>query len=135
MRRSSTNGVATSLSARESQRAREPPRLSCRPDALRRRLRGRQREGADRGPPPPLAGGRSVRPVPTSSRGRNAWTCRSAAPSFELPRDAKEVFVANPPVANAVVRSTRKLFLIGVVERRHLDVRHGCGGPPDLESR
>src|SRR5215218_6748372 len=32
----------------------------------------------------------------------------------ELPRDAKEVFVANPAVANAVVRSTRKVFLIGV---------------------
>ncbi len=31
----------------------------------------------------------------------------------DLPRDAKEVFVANPAVANAVVRSTRKIFLIG----------------------
>ena len=33
---------------------------------------------------------------------------------LELPRDAKEVFVANPKVANAVVRSTRKLFIIGM---------------------
>ena len=33
---------------------------------------------------------------------------------IELPRDAKEVFVANPKVANAVVRSARKLFIIGV---------------------
>ncbi len=32
----------------------------------------------------------------------------------DLPRDAKEVFVANPGVANAVVRSTRKIFLIGI---------------------
>lgn len=32
----------------------------------------------------------------------------------ELPRDAKEVFVANPKVANAVVRSTRRVFLIGI---------------------
>lgn len=32
---------------------------------------------------------------------------------IDLPRDAKEVFVANPEVANAVVRSTRKIFLIG----------------------
>jgi pilus assembly protein CpaC len=32
----------------------------------------------------------------------------------DLPRDAKEVFVANPAVANAVVRSSRKLFIIGV---------------------
>ena len=33
---------------------------------------------------------------------------------IELPRDAKEVFVANPKVANAVVRSTRKVFLIAM---------------------
>jgi pilus assembly protein CpaC len=33
---------------------------------------------------------------------------------IELPRDAKEVFVANPKIANAVVRSTRKVFLIGM---------------------
>ncbi|MFD0935519.1 type II and III secretion system protein family protein [Methylobacterium trifolii] len=32
----------------------------------------------------------------------------------DLPRDAKEVFVANPAVANAVVRSTRKVFIIGM---------------------
>ncbi|MGL4635752.1 MAG: type II and III secretion system protein family protein [Beijerinckiaceae bacterium] len=32
----------------------------------------------------------------------------------DLPRDAKEVFVANPAIANAVVRSARKLFIIGV---------------------
>jgi pilus assembly protein CpaC len=31
----------------------------------------------------------------------------------DLPVDAKEVFVANPKIANAVVRSTRKIFLIG----------------------
>jgi pilus assembly protein CpaC len=32
----------------------------------------------------------------------------------DLPREAKEIFVANPAVANAVVRSARKLFVIGV---------------------
>jgi pilus assembly protein CpaC len=32
----------------------------------------------------------------------------------DLPREAKEVFVANPKVANAVVRSTRKVFVIGM---------------------
>ena len=32
----------------------------------------------------------------------------------DLPTDAKEVFVANPKVANAVVRSTRKVFVIGM---------------------
>jgi len=35
---------------------------------------------------------------------------------IELPRDAKEVFVANPKVANAVVRSARKLFIIGIAD-------------------
>jgi pilus assembly protein CpaC len=35
---------------------------------------------------------------------------------IELPRDAKEVFVANPKVANAVVRSTRKVFIIGMAD-------------------
>ncbi len=32
----------------------------------------------------------------------------------DLPRDAKEVFVANPGVANALVRSSRKIYVIGV---------------------
>lgn len=34
----------------------------------------------------------------------------------DLPRDAKEIFVANPAVANAVVRSAQKLFVIGVAD-------------------
>lgn len=34
----------------------------------------------------------------------------------DLPRDAKEVFVANPKVANAVVRSARKIFIIGMAD-------------------
>jgi pilus assembly protein CpaC len=32
----------------------------------------------------------------------------------DLPRDASEIFVGNPKVANAVVRSTRKLYIIGM---------------------
>lgn len=32
----------------------------------------------------------------------------------ELPRDAREVFVADPKVANAVVRSSRRIFVIGI---------------------
>jgi pilus assembly protein CpaC len=35
---------------------------------------------------------------------------------IDLPRDAKEVFVANPKVANAVVRSARKMFIIGMAD-------------------
>lgn len=34
--------------------------------------------------------------------------------SIDLPRDARDVIVANPAVANAVVRSARRVFLIGV---------------------
>lgn len=34
----------------------------------------------------------------------------------ELPRDAREVFVADPKVANAVVRSSRRLFIIGLAD-------------------
>lgn len=33
---------------------------------------------------------------------------------IDLPRDAAEIFVGNPAVANAVVRSPRKLYVIGV---------------------
>ncbi len=33
---------------------------------------------------------------------------------IELPQDAAEIFVANPRVANAVVRSPRKLYVIGM---------------------
>jgi pilus assembly protein CpaC len=33
---------------------------------------------------------------------------------IDLPRDAAEIFVGNPAVANAVVRSARKLYVIGI---------------------
>ena len=33
---------------------------------------------------------------------------------IDLPRDASEIFVANPTVANAVVRSARKLYVIAM---------------------
>jgi pilus assembly protein CpaC len=33
---------------------------------------------------------------------------------IDLPRDAKDVLVANPAIANAIVRSTRRAYLIGV---------------------
>ena len=33
---------------------------------------------------------------------------------IELPQDAAEIFVANPKVANAVVRSPRKLYIVGM---------------------
>jgi pilus assembly protein CpaC len=33
---------------------------------------------------------------------------------IELPQDAAEIFVANPRIANVVVRSPRKLYVIGM---------------------
>jgi pilus assembly protein CpaC len=63
----------------------------------------------------------SVAPAPVLAVGANEGTTsrrldltmgRSLV--IDLPRDAKEVFVANPKVANAVVRSTRKVFIIGM---------------------
>src|SRR6266571_5314817 len=33
---------------------------------------------------------------------------------IDLPRDARDVLVANPAIANAVVRSARRAYLIGV---------------------
>src|SRR4051812_28554893 len=33
---------------------------------------------------------------------------------IDLPRDAKDVLVANPQIANAVVRTARRAYLIGV---------------------
>ncbi|HYF53831.1 MAG TPA: type II and III secretion system protein family protein [Salinarimonas sp.] len=72
-------------------------------------------------PPPPLetgAGGASAPVIAISpaeqggSRRLDLSIGRSVI--IDLPRDAKEVFVANPKVANAVVRSTRKIFVIGM---------------------
>ncbi len=34
----------------------------------------------------------------------------------DLPRDASEIFIADPKIANAIVRSARKLYVIGVAE-------------------
>ena len=53
----------------------------------------------------------------------------------DLPRDAKEVFVANPKVANAIVRSTRKIFVIGQADGQTNVVVHGRRWTPDRQSR
>ena len=49
---------------------------------------------------------------PATSRRLDLSIGRSVV--IDLPRDAKEVFVANPAIANAIVRSARKIFLIGM---------------------
>ena len=51
-----------------------------------------------------------------SGAARRIELSRGRSLIVDLPRDAKEVFVANPTVANAVVRSTRKIFVIGMEE-------------------
>ncbi len=73
-------------------------------------LRGSQ-ERATLGPAPVVTiGGTEA----NSSRRVELTAGRSVI--VDLPRDAKEVFVANPAVANAVVRSTRKVFVIGMAD-------------------
>ncbi|WP_232628086.1 type II and III secretion system protein family protein [Methylobacterium sp. Leaf118] len=70
------------------------------------------------GPAPVLGqvGGSPVLTVSPSESGqsRKVELTKGRSLIVDLPRDAKEVFVANPAVANAVVRSSRKLFLIGI---------------------
>lgn len=74
------------------------------------------------GPAPVRAGpGAAVTPAPILAVGpneaevsRRVDLTQGRSLVIDLPRDAKEVFVANPKVANAVVRSTRKVFVIGV---------------------
>ncbi len=61
------------------------------------------------GPPPAIAVGNAE-----ANATRKIEMTAGRSVIIDLPRDAKEVFVANPKVANAVVRSTRKVFVIGV---------------------
>jgi pilus assembly protein CpaC len=66
-------------------------------------------------------------PAHAQSRSEHSSVARSESPAnqrlsmgvgksviIDLPRDAAEIFVGNPAVANAVVRSPRKLYVIGV---------------------
>ncbi|WP_375454447.1 type II and III secretion system protein family protein [uncultured Methylobacterium sp.] len=71
----------------------------------------RAQDRAVLGPPPVLAVGQAEA---TTTRKIEMTAGRSVI--VDLPRDAKEVFVANPAVANAVVRSTRKVFVIGMAD-------------------
>ncbi len=61
------------------------------------------------GPPPAIAIGNAE-----ANATRKVEMTAGRSVIVDLPRDAKEVFVANPKVANAVVRSTRKVFVIGM---------------------
>lgn len=73
-------------------------------------LRGSQ-ERATAGPAPVVTVG-----VSEANVSRRVELTAGRSVIIDLPRDAKEVFVANPAVANAVVRSTRKVFVIGMAD-------------------
>ncbi|WP_439572266.1 type II and III secretion system protein family protein [Phreatobacter sp.] len=62
--------------------------------------------------PEALAQGSTVQRQRASGQMINLGVGKSV--SIDLPRDARDVIVANPAVANAVVRSARRVFLIGV---------------------
>ncbi|MFN8831518.1 MAG: type II and III secretion system protein family protein [Labrys sp. (in: a-proteobacteria)] len=66
-------------------------------------------------PPPAMAqeGGATVTESQTGQT-RRVTIGIGKSVIVDLPRDAKEVFVANPAVANAVVRSARKVFVIAM---------------------
>ncbi|MBE7247744.1 MAG: pilus assembly protein N-terminal domain-containing protein, partial [Actinomycetospora chiangmaiensis] len=73
-------------------------------------LRGAQEPGA-LGPAPIVTVGSAE-----ANASRRVELTAGRSVIVDLPRDAKEVFVANPAVANAVVRSTRKVFVIGMAD-------------------
>ena len=49
----------------------------------------------------------------------------------DLPRDAAEIFVGNPKVANAIVRSARKLYVIGLDKGQTTVFALDAARPPD----
>jgi pilus assembly protein CpaC len=65
--------------------------------------------------PPPVAAAEN-RPQAMSSQPGARFLSLGIGKStvIDLPRDAKDVLVANPAIANAVVRSARRAYLIGV---------------------
>src|SRR5690606_35892926 len=65
-------------------------------------------------PLPASAGDLGPRSAATSAGARFLALGIGKSTVIDLPRDAKDVLVANPAVANAVVRSARRAYLIGV---------------------
>lgn len=70
---------------------------------------------------PQLAGAPKAAPVKSAPQGpvvhtRGNFLALGVGKSIviDLPRDAKDVLIANPAVANAVIRSARRAYLIGV---------------------
>src|SRR5215212_4055242 len=74
---------------------------------------------AQAGDPPAMApgtvdAGASLRVVGSDSTSRFVQLGIGKSVVIDLPRDVKDVLVAEPKFANAVVRSTRRAYLIGV---------------------
>ncbi|KAA5603418.1 type II and III secretion system protein family protein [Blastochloris sulfoviridis] len=65
-------------------------------------------------PLPAGAGEAVIRINSAEQKARTITLGRGKSVVVELPRDARDVLVANPAVANAVVRSARRAFLIGI---------------------
>lgn len=72
--------------------------------------------------PPKQYGGVPYEPIPTPRIAPNASDAQMSrridmavgkSLVFDLPRDAGEIFVADPKVANAIVRTPRKIFIVG----------------------
>ncbi len=84
--------------------------LAAVPGPASAQLRGSQDRGSV-GPAPVVTVG-----VAEANTSRRVELTAGRSIIVDLPRDAKEVFVANPAVANAVVRSTRKVFVIGMAD-------------------
>lgn len=55
----------------------------------------------------------TVMPAPHEVGARPLGVGMGKSVAIDLPRDAKDVLVANPSIANAVVRTPRKVFIIG----------------------
>lgn len=68
---------------------------------------------------PPSAGYSQMQPQiesPSSAVSRRITMGVGKSVIVDLPQDASEIFVGNPKVANAVVRSARKLYIIGMAD-------------------
>ncbi len=51
-----------------------------------------------------------------ATRARRLRLSMGRSIAVELPRSAKEVFIANPAIANAVIRTARKMYVIAIAE-------------------
>src|SRR5262249_57969809 len=75
---------------------------------------GGRAEAGDAPVTPPQASGEPIRVVGSDAGSRFVQLGIGKSVVIDLPRDVKDVLVAEPKFANAVVRSTGRAYLIGV---------------------